>query len=111
MARPRVWCWLALCVLLLALLRPGPANAQSDVAEPFRDYYEQHQGMRVLGSPLTALTEHGGYPAQYFEKGRLEDHRGEVADPRWAFMYGRLTEELMERSPSDAVSATSVTYA
>jgi hypothetical protein len=111
MSRLKGLYWPAICVLLLALLPSRSAHSAADVADPFRDYYEQHQGMRVLGSPLTALTEHGGYPAQYFEKGRLEDHHGEVSDPRWVLMYGRLTEELMERSPNDAVSATSVTYA
>jgi spore germination protein GerM len=76
--------------------------------------------MRVLGYPLTGLTEAHGYPAQYFEKGRIEDHRGEAAGQArsspdssahpWAFMYGRLTVELMESYPQGRVSDTSVTY-
>lgn len=88
------------------------ARPLGDVAEPFRDYYNQYQGIRVLGYPLTDLVAaDAGYPAQYFEKGRIEDHRDEVRDPNWAFMYGRLTAELIERSPRGSVNNTDTTYA
>jgi hypothetical protein len=99
--------------LALALLLPaGAARAQTGpgVAEPFRDYYNRYQGMRVLGPPVTGLLEAEGYPAQYFEKGRLEDHRRVEVDPRWQFMYGRLTAELVERDPNGTVSGTALTY-
>jgi hypothetical protein len=103
--------WLAAIALALLLPVAGQA-AQSgpEVAEPFRDYYARHQGIRVLGYPLTGLVEDGGYAAQYFEKGRIEDHRGEAAAPAWAFMYGRLTAELLERDPQGSVTGTSITY-
>ena len=98
---------------LIATLRPAATDvtlASPNVAEPFVTYYNQHQGIRVLGHPLSDLTQTQGYPAQYFEKGRIEDHRAEVKGPAWAFMYGRLTIELIERAPKGKVSVTSVTY-
>jgi hypothetical protein len=99
--------------LALVLLFPlGAARAQTGpaVAEPFRDYYNRYQGVRVLGYPVTGLLEAAGHPAQYFEKGRIEDHRRAEADPRWQFMYGRLTAELIERDPQGTVSGTALTY-
>ena len=84
----RIW----LAVLLVAVLLPArAAQAVVGVAEPFRDYYAQHDGVRVLGYPLTGLTAADGYPAQYFEKGRIEDHHRDTDDPAWLVMYGRLT--------------------
>lgn len=99
-------------LMLITLLPLGAAQAQSGptVAEPFRDYYDRHQGMRVLGYPLTGLVEAEGYPAQYFEKGRIEDHRHAESNPGWQFMYGRLTAELIERDPQGTVSGTALTY-
>lgn len=97
---------------LTVLLPLGVTQAQSGpaIAEPFRDYYERYQGMRILGYPLSELSEAQGYPAQYFEKGRIEDHRRGERDPRWQFMYGRLTAELIERDPRGTVSGTALTY-
>ncbi|MDP9317168.1 MAG: GerMN domain-containing protein, partial [Chloroflexota bacterium] len=114
-----VWlCGILLLMMMapLGLLEASPAHAARvpafQVAAPFRDYYAEHQGLRVLGVPLTGLLEVDGHPAQYFEKGRLEDHRDEVTDPSWAFMYGRLTAELIEREAQQELSAnaTSSTY-
>lgn len=103
---------LAFLALALALsLAPAPAAAQRQVAPPFRDYYASHQGMRMLGPPISDLLEVAGYPAQYFEKGRIEDHSNEVSDPVWQLMFGRLTAELIEVAPATAVSATSLRYA
>jgi hypothetical protein len=105
------WHWLAAIALIVLL--PSAAQARQtthEVAGPFRDYYAQHQGMRVLGYPLTDLLEVEGFPAQYFEKGRIEDHSPEVADSTWSFMYGRLTDELMTRDSGGAVSGTNITY-
>src|SRR5262249_2224739 len=45
-----------------------------------------------------------------FEKGRIEDHRRDVADPRWAFMFGRLTNEIMTRDAGSMVSGTNTSY-
>lgn len=97
-------------ILMLLPLSGGAAGAAPGVHARFQQYYEQYQGLRVLGHPLTDLTQAGGYPAQYFEKGCIEDHQGAGADPHWAFMYSRLTAILMERDPAGPVSATSVTY-
>jgi hypothetical protein len=98
-------------LLLLSLpLTGGPAAAAESVAPPFRAYYDQHQGLRVLGHPLAGLGQVAAFPAQYFEKGRIEDHRAETANPVWMFMYGRLTVELMDRLPDGAVSSTNLTY-
>jgi hypothetical protein len=101
-------------IALVVLLPVGAARAAqpgSDIDPLFRDYYTRHQGIRVLGYPLTALVEAEGYPAQYFEKGRIEDHRRDVSNPRWQYMYGRLTAELIERNAPGSVSATTITYA
>ena len=103
--------WLAIATLLLTLQPSGIARAGPTIAERFQAYYASHDGMRVLGNPVTALLEVQGYPAQYFEKGRIEDHRGEVADTQWGFMYGRLTVGLMDSNPGGSVTGTSVRYA
>ena len=98
--------------LLIAVLLPAaPVHAAPAIAVPFRDYYAEHQGWRILGAPLSDLLDVNGNPAQYFEKGRLEDHRATVTDPLWAFMYGRLTADLMVSAPEHAVNATTITYA
>jgi hypothetical protein len=102
--------WLA---ILLALWPAGAAHGlgANYVAPPFRQYYRQHDGLRVLGPSLSGLRSVNGLPAQYFEKGRFEDHRGEVADPAWWLMYGRLTAELIEQAPAYPVNGTAMTYA
>jgi sporulation and spore germination protein len=97
--------------VIAAAVSPPSARADLLVAEPFRDYYAKHAGMRVLGPPITGLVIVGGIAAQYFEKGRIEDHRAEQADLAWGFMYGRLTAELIERDPSGLVNGTGMTYA
>lgn len=104
--------WLSAIALILGVLPfvPGTARAAQQVASPFADYYARYQGLRVLGFPLGGLTQVEGYPAQYFEKGRIEDHRRDGGDPAWEFAYGRLTAELMERAPGLSVSTMSVTY-
>ncbi len=103
---------LALMVVSLLGLMPSTASATTPAIAPvFRDYYAAHQGWRVLGAPLTNLLTIGDREAQYFEKGRIEDHRGTVADRHWAFMFGRLSAELMERAPEQPVNATKTTYA
>ncbi|HEU5099299.1 MAG TPA: GerMN domain-containing protein, partial [Roseiflexaceae bacterium] len=58
----------------------------------------------------TDLVEVDGRLAQYFEKGRLEDHRSEPVAPDWAFMYGRLAAELIERGSTSRVDGTTLTY-
>jgi len=81
------------------------------IAKRFEAYYNQQQGPRVLGNPVSEQLFVYTYPAQYFEKGRIEDHRGESGNPAYAFAYGLLTSELIEGSPNLSVSTTSITYA
>jgi hypothetical protein len=109
-AKHRV-CWLATLMMIVAFMPGGLAHADRGVAEPFRAYYDQYQGMRVLGYPMTDLIEANGYVVQYFEKGRIEDHHAEQVPADWQFMYGRLTAELIERAGQTLVSGTSLTYA
>lgn len=110
--RLRVIALLALAALCAALAPAPAARAQLVGVEPrFAEYYQRHDGERLLGPPLTQLLEVEGYPAQYFEKGRVEDHRGAVADPAWGLMFGRLTAELLATAADGApVSGTSLTY-
>jgi lipoprotein-anchoring transpeptidase ErfK/SrfK len=99
--------------ILLALWPAGAAHSLGEnyVAPPFRQYYQQHDGLRILGPSLSGLRSVDGLAAQYFEKGRFEDHRAEVADPAWRLMYGRLTAELIEQAPAYPVNGTAMTYA
>jgi hypothetical protein len=87
-----------------------PPALVASVAPRFQGYYYLHQGLRVLGNPVTDSLYAYSYPAQYFEKGRIEDHRGESANPDWAFSYGLLTSELMEAGTGLSVSSTDLTY-
>lgn len=80
------------------------------IARPFVYHYWRYHGDRVLGYVQSNLMEAGGYPVQYFEKGRLEDHSFETADPNWSIMYGRLTAELMETMPTTVINGTTLTY-
>lgn len=103
-------------VLLLVSIEAAQSfaasNAQTDtvIAQPFQQYYWRHQGPRVLGYVQSYALDLNGYTAQYFEKGRVEDHSHEVTNPAWSLMYGRLTAELMEFAPWFPVNGTSVTY-
>jgi hypothetical protein len=103
----------AIALCLAATLAAPAASAQTAPAihPRFEGYYTAHEGGRVLGPPITGLLPAGGHPAQYFEKGRLEDHRLQIADPAWQLMYGRLTAELMTAAPKLPVNATNLTYA
>jgi lipoprotein-anchoring transpeptidase ErfK/SrfK len=67
--------------------------------------------MRLLGASQSGIRKTNGYSAQYFEKGRLEDHRHETNDETWAMMYGRLTAELMDQAPQQLANNTNLTYA
>src|SRR3712207_6777501 len=94
----------------LGLLPLASAQAAVSVAEPFADYYNQHQGIRVLGYPLSGLEQVDGNPAQYYEKGRIEDHRMEERSPDWAFMSGRLTAELIAAGNTSPVGGDTSQY-
>ncbi len=76
------------------------AASSSPVAPWFQRYYDAYDGLRLLGQPLAAPTTVDGWPAQLFEKGRVEDHSAVERDPAWKFMYGLLVDELVQaRSP------------
>ena len=107
---------IAALMVALATLAPAPparaARLQTpEIAPRFQAYYAENEGLRVLGYPVSEQLFAYTYPVQYFEKGRIEDHRGESGNPDWAFAYGLLTSELMEGSRNQSVSATSLTYA
>ncbi|MCW5854094.1 MAG: hypothetical protein KIT87_28765, partial [Anaerolineae bacterium] len=74
---------------------PGVSVTSSAVAPWFRRYYDTYDGLRLLGQPLTAPASVDGWPAQLFEKGRVEDHSAIERDPQWKFMYGLLVDELV----------------
>ena len=82
----------------------------AEVDPIFRDFYSRYQGLRVLGNPVGERTQVAGFAAQYFEKGRIEDHRSETTNPALAFLYGRLVPEMMERNPTGAISSTNKRY-
>lgn len=108
-----------LCMCIPALLgvpievtpsgRPSGAT-ELQVEGVFRTYYDTHNGAYILGKPLTALMEVNGYPAQYFERGRLEDHRKDTSDPLWAFTYGNLVTEMTDCDPYGQVSGLAWGY-
>ncbi|MCL5026233.1 MAG: hypothetical protein M1531_07035 [Chloroflexi bacterium] len=90
-----------------------PGGLQRPVDPRFRSYYDTHDGLRVLGAPVSSPTMVGKYYSQYFEKGRIEDHTGESPDPNWQFMYGLLVDELQQGGSGLPVGgdASTVTYA
>lgn len=114
LAKPATWLALGLLAtsFLPAARMSEAAMAQAPtIAARFQTYYNQQQGPRVLGNPVSEQLFAYTYPAQYFEKGRIEDHRGENGNPAYAFAYGLLTSELMEGAPNQSVSTTSLNYA
>lgn len=112
-AKPATWLALGLLATSFVPMQhtTEAATLQAPtIAKRFQAYYNQQQGPRVLGNPVSEQLFAYTYPAQYFEKGRIEDHRGESGNPAYAFAYGLLTSELMEGSPNLSVSTTSLTY-
>jgi hypothetical protein len=73
---------------------PPPRPVRFFPVDPrFQAYYDQVDGPRTMGSAISRpTTTVDGYPAQYFEKARLEDRR---ADPiHRQFTYGLLIDEM-----------------
>jgi hypothetical protein len=92
----------------------SPAPGPLTIGRRFQEYYYTHDGGRLLGSPISEVRFEGQWRAQYFEKGRLEDHTGdEGATGDWRFIYGRLAADLAARGPTIPVGGdtSSVTYA
>jgi hypothetical protein len=104
---------LVVIILSWSLLPGTGVHALGDnyVAPPFRAFYYRHDGMRLLGPSISGMLQSAGTPVQYFEKGRLEDHRNEVGDPSWAISLGRLTVELISSAPQSQVNDANITYA
>jgi hypothetical protein len=91
-----------------------PAPGPPTISWRFADYYYQHDGGRLLGSPISEVRLENGRRVQYFEKGRLEDHLGEPgADGPWRFLFGRLGADLAAGGSAMPVGGdvSSVTYA
>ncbi|NJP06128.1 MAG: sortase [Chloroflexaceae bacterium] len=79
---------LFLTLLLGYMLQPGqPVRANTSGGAPllfpqtghtlayqFRDFFDQHGGLTLLGLPLTEVYLDAGRPVQYFERARLEWH-------------------------------------
>lgn len=88
-------------------------GAFTALASAFVGYYDSHDGWRVMGRPISAPLAVDGRLAQYFEKGRLEDHSQEVTDPNWQFMYGLLADQLQQASAALPVGGdtSTVSYA
>jgi L,D-transpeptidase catalytic domain len=83
-------------------------SAQIDVA--FSRHYWRNDGARILGLLESAPITIEGRLAQYFEKARLEDHQGAVANPAWRVMYGRVVAELISTAPATQINGTDRTY-
>lgn len=109
----RVILALLLVALLLALPLPIAAPhtyAQDQAAEPFATYYWLHHGQHTLGLMQSPVLEVDGIRVQYFEKGRLEDHRQLTSNPREAVGYTPLTHALIANAPQLAIDGLPVTY-
>lgn len=82
-------------------------------AAPFAAYYQQTDGLRLLGSAISPLMIINGYPVQYFEKARLEDHSADNVPANWRFMEGLLVDELQQAQVALPIGGdvSSLTYA
>ena len=85
------------------------------VAPVFQGYYTLVNGPQTMGQAISPLTTMSGFPAQYFEKARLEDHRAAnpTGDPTYDFEYGLLVDEMAAANSPRPVGgdASTVTYA
>ncbi|NJP04955.1 MAG: L,D-transpeptidase [Chloroflexaceae bacterium] len=103
-------CLLFVAVVLVPLLASAPVQAAATVTEPFASYYARYHGPRTLGAINSEVVDVGGVAMQYFEKGRLEDHRWQTDDPLQQVAYSRLTLELIQSAPEQAIDGLPVTY-
>lgn len=63
------------------------------VAPRFEQYYALVDGYRTMGNAISPLSN-TGFPSQYFEKARLEDHTATEKNPVYMYQYGLLVDEL-----------------
>ena len=99
---------------VLASGYPPVAPQTTQVAPRFQAYYDEIDGLRLLGGPLSDEVRRELYPSQFFEKGVLEDHSAEFPDnPTWRLMYGLLVDELQNAAVTLPVGGdrSTVTYA
>gem|GEM_PF-2836203 len=95
-------------------LAPAPTGTGGLAIDPvFFDYYQNNDGLRLLGLPLTPAVMEGTLRVQYFEKGKLEDQRAQTNDPAWQFSYGLMGEEMVRAGSNLPVGGetSTVTYA
>lgn len=59
----------------------------------FLSYWREHDGSRLLGTPVTAELTENGITVQYFERGRLESHQDLEGSP---VIPGRVGAEYAE---------------
>jgi hypothetical protein len=109
--------WIALVLVLLALLLPqalmarqapddpSPNPARRDFAETqfwvsgeFLEYFDAHGGLEVFGYPISAPYNERGILVQYFQNARMEWHAANE-DP-YKVQLGLLGDELGLRQPS-----------
>lgn len=92
----------------------GAAQSGPDVAPRFAAHYEEIDGLRLLGNPITGEITRAPMPRQFFEKGLLEDHMATLgAAGPWGYMYGLLVDELQATRVNLPVGGdrSTVTYA
>ena len=77
----RLVLWCTIAGLVIALLPIDAARAVHEVAEPFRAYYDQHQGIRVLGRLQSRKSlDQLEYPARKEPARQLSDHERVAGD-------------------------------
>lgn len=94
-------------------LVPEPTGLSGQSIDPiFFDYYSNHDGPRLLGTPLSSVVSEGSRKVQYFQKGKLEDHRATTNDAVWQYSYGLLGEDMVRTGPDRPVGGerSSLTY-
>jgi hypothetical protein len=99
--------------ITVALTTAATAAARPAIDPVFFDYYQANDGQRLLGAPLTLGVLEDSRRVQYFEKGKLEDHRATSTDPIWQYSYGLMAEELLRAGPALPVGGdtSTLTYA
>jgi beta propeller repeat protein len=64
------------------------------LAAGFKHYWDSHDGLRLLGFPISEEMDEGGRTVQYFERGRLE-YDPAASDPRAQVVPGQLGREVL----------------
>ncbi len=111
-------CRLSMILILLFLLitfsphlTPATIHAQdADTDQWFAEFYWRHHGIHTLGRVHTPILEVDGVRVQYFDQGRLEDHRHLTSNPAEAVGHTPLTHMLMADAPWMRINGLPVTY-